>query len=175
METEYSEQNRRFISHLEKILGDKGDRGDRAGLRRWWSASTRGYAFPVLGRLGALDEWNATNPRLLVAALFAEHPQHNPKMRGIGATCLEFGRKADGERVYEAHFRRLLSCESLDDLGEQLHRAVRRAAREPVGVNYEELLSNLRQWRNNRQRVKTRWAMQFWQAEPAETEGATTA
>lgn len=170
METDYAEQNRRFVARLEKMLGEQGDRGERAALRRWWSESTRGYALPVLGRLGALDEWSATNPRLLVAALFAENPRHDQGSRGIGSTCLALGRKADGEPVYEAHFRRLLSAESLDDLGDQLHRAIRRAAREPVSVNYEQLLSDLRQWRTNRERVKTRWAMQFWRAEPAETE-----
>ena len=149
--------NRAFLDNLVRACED---RGHRASLRRYWSNATRHDAFPVLGRLAAIGN----EPRSLVAALYAEHPHHSDSARSLGQTCL---RIAGGEaKNYEMHFRRLLASQDIDDLATQVHRAVRRAARDGSGlpVNYLQLLKDLALWRGYRDNVKTRWAQDFWQA-----------
>lgn len=151
---------------LKELIRACDDRGKRAALRRWWSPATRAYAYPVLGGLRAIDNM----PKTLTAALYAVHPNHSESARSIGQTCLRLG--GDPE-AYEAHFRRLLASSSLDDLGEQLHRAVKRASRNgsPLPVNYARLLRDLRLWDRGRwDAVKIRWAQDFWQAPSEELE-----
>jgi CRISPR system Cascade subunit CasB len=166
--TDYQKQNEDFAAALAKVCTD---RGHRAALRRWWSEGTRHYAYPILGKLFALDNDRKT----LVAALYAVHskdsaPAHVSGAHSIGSAALKLGggsTSANGFDSMERHFRRLLAAESLDDLGPQLHRLVKRLERKSIPLDYVRLLGNLRQFRNNPESVKTRWALDFWQA-PAE-------
>ena len=152
--------NQKFLSDLTRACED---RGQSAALRRYWSEATRHDAFPVLGRLRAIGN----DPRSFVAALYAVHPHHSDSARSLGQTCL---RVAGGEvENYETHFRRLLSCDELEDLAGQVYRVIRRASREGAGlpVNYLRLLKDFAFWRDYRESVKTRWAQDFWQAPAA--------
>lgn len=166
--TDYQKQNEDFVASLAKVCAD---RGHRAALRRWWSEGTRHYAYPILGKLFALDDERKT----LIAALYAVHskdsaPAHVSGAHSIGSAALKLGggsTSANGFDSMERHFRRLLAAESLDDLGPQLHRLVKRLERESIPLDYARLLGDLRQFRNNPESVKTRWAIAFWQA-PAE-------
>jgi CRISPR type I-E-associated protein CasB/Cse2 len=168
MSTDYQKQNEDFITRL---VGICSDRGHRAALRRWWSEKTRHFAYPVLGRLFALDDSRKT----LLAALYATHskdssPAHVPNSHSIGSAALKLGgnsTQADAFPSMERHFRRLLSAQSPDDLGSQLHRLVKRLERESIPLDYARLLGDLRRFGNDPEAVKTRWAVAFWQA-PAE-------
>ncbi|MES2996542.1 MAG: type I-E CRISPR-associated protein Cse2/CasB [Verrucomicrobiota bacterium] len=162
---DYQKQNDDFVASLIKMCAD---RGHRAALRRWWSEGTRHYAYPILGKLFALDDDRKT----LVTALYAVHskdsaPAHVAEANSIGSAALKLGggnTSANGFDSMERHFRRLLSAELLDDLGPQLHRLVKRLERESIPLDYARLLGDLRQFRNNPAAVKTRWALAFWQA-----------
>lgn len=162
---DYTKQNEDFVEVLISICKD---RGHRAALRRWWSKSTRHYAYPVLGRIYALDDDRKT----LVAALYAEHSKDNSTTHksggnSLGSAALKLGgnsTKADAFPSMERHFRRLLSASSLDDLAPQLHRVIKRLERESISLDYARLLGDLRQFHNNPENVKTRWATAFWQA-----------
>ncbi|MDP3851092.1 MAG: type I-E CRISPR-associated protein Cse2/CasB [Luteolibacter sp.] len=166
--TDYQKQNEDFVAALIKVCAD---RGLRAAMRRWWSEGTRHYAYPILGKLYALND----DGKSLIAALYAVHakdssPAHLPGAHSIGSAALNLGggsTSATGFDSMERHFRRLLSAETLDDLGPQLHRLVKRLERESIPLDYARLLGDLRQFRNNPEAVKTRWALSFWQA-PAE-------
>ncbi len=166
--TDYQKQNENFVASLIKVCAD---RGHRAALRRWWSEGTRHYAYPILGKLFALDDDRKT----LLAALYAVHskdsaPAHVSGAHSIGSAALKLGggsTSANGFDSMERHFRRLLAAESPDDLGTQLHRFVKRLERESIPLDYARLLGDLRQFRTNPEAVKTRWALAFWQA-PAE-------
>lgn len=166
--TDYQKQNEDFVASLARVCAD---RGHRAAMRRWWSEGTRHYAYPILGKLFALDDDRKT----LVAALYAVHskdsaPAHVAGAHSIGNAALKLGggsTSSNGFDSMERHFRRLLSAESLDDLGPQLHRLVKRLERESIPLDYARLLGDLRQFRNNPESVKTRWALAFWQT-PAE-------
>lgn len=165
---DYQKHNDDFVTRLSGLCRD---RGFRSALRRWWSEGTRHYAYPILGKLSALDDGRKT----LLAALYAVHakdtaPAHVSGGHSIGSAALKLGgnsSQADAFPSMERHFRRLLSAGTLEDLGPQLHRLVKRLERESVPLDYAKLLGDLRQFGNNPEAVKTRWAIAFWQA-PAE-------
>jgi CRISPR type I-E-associated protein CasB/Cse2 len=169
---DYQKQNADFVAQLVKLCKD--DRGHRAALRRWWSDGTRHYAYPLLGKLYALDE--KLNPKTITAALYGAHlkdsaPAHLAGSHSIGSAALKLGgnsSQADAFPSMERHFRRLLAADPLEDLGPQLHRLVKRLERESIPLDYARLLGDLRQFRNNPEAVKTRWSIAFWQA-PTET------
>lgn len=147
-----------FLPRLQKVVED---RGKRASLRRYWSDTTQHQAYPVLGELGALG-----NPRVtILASLYAEHPSHKDGI-GIGKAALLLGDRKDGNHPFDAHFRRLLACDDLEDLAQQLHRLIKRLARLPVGLDYAKLHKNLNYWGKYTESVKLEWARDFWQAAP---------
>lgn len=158
-------ENNAFVDKMRRALDGDSKRGDRAALRRYWSQSTRSQAYPVLGQLGALDDTRKT----VLAALYAEHPQHQAGM-SIGKAALQLGDRKEGEHPYDRHFRRLLACQDLGssgdpgDLPAQLHRLVKRLNRDGIGLDYAELHKNLSFWARFRNGVLLRWASDFWNA-----------
>ena len=162
--------NEPFIERLTRVCLD---RGHRAELRRYWSDATRHYAFPVLGRLGALGEHKL--PDALTATLYAENPNHQLGGNSLGHAALQLG-GGDAFESMERHFRRLLAANGneLEELGDGLHRLFIRLARckkGPVALDYNRLLWDLRRWAKSADDIKTRWACDFWQA-PAEAVSA---
>jgi CRISPR type I-E-associated protein CasB/Cse2 len=153
METDTQKE---FLPRLQKIVAD---RGNRAALRRYWSPTTRHQSYPLLGQLGALRDERKT----ILAALYAEHPEAQSG-QSIGKAALRLGDRKDGEHPYDRHFRRLLACDTLEDLGKQLHRLVKRLQRDGIALDYADLHKNLNYWANYRENVKVRWAADFWQA-----------
>lgn len=162
---DHQQQNENFVTSLQRLCQD---RGHAAALRRYWSATTRHQALPILGRLGAIGRL----PKSTVAALYAVHPDHQ-NGRGIGRAAYGLGKPSDGEHPYDRHFRRLLSCDELSDLATQLHRLVKRLEREGIGLDYAQLLKDLRLWSaGHAESVKTDWAKDFWQVPNLETPAA---
>ena len=165
---DYQTKNAEFVAELAALLHD---RGLIANLRKWWSPTTLHFAYPVLGRLRALDDDRKT----LVAALFAVHatggrPPHSAGGASVGTAALKLagGPKGAGFDSMEKHFRRLLAANDLTELGPQLHRLVKRLERESIPLDYARLLGDLRQFDKSSERIKTNWALDFWQAaEPA--------
>lgn len=150
-ETEYP-----FFSHLARLAADTGK---RAALRRYWSPTTRHQAYPVLGELRALrDERKA-----ILAALYAVHPVHQ-EGQSLGKAAFRLGKREGGEHPYDRHFKRLLACDTLDDLKHQLHRLVKRLTRDGFGLDYESLYKDLNYWKDHSENVKVGWAADFWQA-----------
>lgn len=154
--TEESAKTNPFLDHLFRVCED---RGDRAALRRYWSPTTRHMAYPILGKLSALKDVRKS----ILAGLYAEHPLHRGG-GGIGRAALQLGERRDGEHPYDRHFRRLLACEEIAELGQQLHRLVKRLDRDKVGLDFDRVLRDLNFWANYRDRVKIDWAADFWQA-----------
>lgn len=145
-----------FLTRLSRICAD---RGNRAALRRYWSPTTRHQAYPLLGQLGALEDKRKT----YLVALYAEQPEHQ-KSQGIGKAAIRLGKREGGEHPYDRHFKRLLACDTLDDVAQQIHRLVKRLQREGIGLDYELLYKDLNFWANYAEDIKVRWAADFWQA-----------
>lgn len=158
MPTQKKPDHAAYIVRLTSALNDN-HRGDRAALRRYWSPTTRHQSYPILGKLSALGDDRKT----ILCALFAEHPLHKTG-NTIGKAALYLGDRKDGDHPFDKHFRRLLACDDLTDLGTQLHRFVKRLSRESIALDYAALHRDLNFWVNYSDRVKLDWAAQFWQA-----------
>lgn len=151
-----------FLKQLKRLVDDtkgRNNRGNRAALRRYWSPATRYQAYPILGQIGALTD----DRKAILAALYAEQPEHQ-EGQTVGKAALKLGDRKDGNHPYDHHFRRLLACDSLKDLAQQLHRLAKRLQREGIGLDYAALHENLNYWTNSSERVKVAWAADFWQA-----------
>lgn len=162
-----------FVGALRRAAND---RGKMAALRRGLTDNPRLHvdAWPVIAGLGG-DIGNAAY--VAIAALYASHPKDEPSLRNFGDTCRRIA-QGDGKDIaesFERRFRRLLACDSVDDVIGQLRSWVRLAASKGVGVNYESLMNDLLWWNRSSDRTRVEWAKSFWQSgEPVTTEQAAT-
>jgi CRISPR system Cascade subunit CasB len=141
---------------VQRVVAACRDRGSAAELRRYWSPTTRHYAFPVLGRIGV------TNPRsadAFTAALYALNPRHAARGPRPGQALKKF---ADGEDSFDAHVRRLLACDDLDEVADQFQRLFVRLDGEAIALDYNRLLWDLRNWAKKSEDIKTRWGQDYW-------------
>jgi CRISPR type I-E-associated protein CasB/Cse2 len=148
-----------LVSRLLKLAHD---RGAIAHLKRYWSHTTRHYAYPILGRLDCLGPHRSADT--ITAALFAVHPAHRLGGPAIGKAALSLGDRKDDHHPYDSHFRRLLAATTLEDVADQLLKLCRRLEREGIALDYNRLAWDLRRWEGDADNIKARWAMDFWQA-----------
>lgn len=150
----------RFLGRLRQI---SNDRGKMAALRRAASSSTERQAWPVIYNLG---EDISNLAACTIGALYATHPQEDTKAYSFGTTCRRIA--LDGVTdfkipdSYDRRFRRLLACDSTDDVAGQLKAWIRFASTRSVGINYEKLFWDLLSWNNHAGRIKLEWARGFW-------------
>jgi CRISPR system Cascade subunit CasB len=158
----------RFIQYLCELVR-KEDRRQLAALRRGLGKppGTVWEMYPVLGRfLG--DYRKQDEARFLVASLFALHPNHR-KGRSLGQVCRECGEHESAEKRFQA-----LLASHRDELPDRLRRviAMAKSRAEPVPVDYEALLRDLRNWNHPDHCVQERWARDYWRRAPAADAGA---
>jgi len=137
----------------------RNDRGAMADLRCALVPARRARAWPLLARVGGIERpaYEA------VAGWFGYHPDES-RTGNLGATCRAL---AAGNSTFDGRFRRLLACDREDVI--KLIRPVILAARaKEIPVNYEELFADLCYWGD---RVKARWAKEFWGAPAQAVEG----
>ncbi len=149
-----------LLAYLRQL---RSDRGAMADLRRALNAAQRHRAWPLLARVRGIDD-----PRIeAVAGLFAFHPEETDD-GNLGTTC----RRLAGENnSFEARFHRLLACDR-DEICDRLRPVVLAAKAKGIPVNYEQLFVDLCYWGD---RVKARWARQYWGATGVEEQTAAAA
>lgn len=163
-----------FVGTLRRA---RNDRGKLAALRRGLTDNPRLNvdAWPVIANLGG-DIGQAAY--VAIAALYASHPEESTA-RSFGETCRRIA-QGDGKEIAESfkrRFRRLLACDSVDDVISQLRSWVRLAASKGIGVNYESLFADLWNWPWYADDIRVKWAKSFWQSgelASAETPQAAT-
>jgi len=150
----------RFLAALRKA---QPDRGKMAALRRAASPRTAREAWPVIHSLG---EDLRSLAACTIGASFAAHPLEDGEARSFGATCRRIatdnGREREIAESFERRFRRLLACDSAEDVAGQLKAWMRLAASKGVGVNYERLFNDLAYWDKSADDIRVRWATGFW-------------
>lgn len=106
-----------------------------------------------------------------VAALYATHSEEND-LTNFGASCRQIALKdsSDGKLPvsYECRFRRLIACDTAEQLGEHLRAWIRLASSKGAGVNYQRLFTDLWNWNWYADDIRVRWAAEFWPARRAE-------
>lgn len=150
-----------FVGALRRI---RNDRGKLAALRRGLTDNSRLHAdaWPVIASLGGDIGQQAC---VATAGLFASHPEES-NARNFGETCRRVA-QGDGKDIaesFERRFRRLLACDTVDDIISQLRSWVRLAASKGIGVNYESLFADLWNWRSYSDDIRVKWAKSFWQS-----------
>lgn len=152
----------RFVSRLETLR--EGDaRAALAALRRGLGGHPpyEVYRWLPVG----LKPWQE-DAALLVAALFAWHPQKG----GRGNLGSAFFRIPDRSDSVEKRFAALLNCHG-DDLPAHLRQAVSLLKAKEVPVNWLQLLKDLRNWDRQEHWVQRNWAREFWGGKVGEAEG----
>ncbi len=150
-----------FVGALRRA---RNDRGKLAALRRGLTDNPRMHvdAWPVVANLGG----DIGQPGFVaVAAIFASHPEES-NARNLGETCRRIA-QGDGKEIiesFERRFRRLLACNDVADVIDQLRSWVRLAASKGVGVNYESLFADLWNWPWYADDIRVKWARSFWQS-----------
>ncbi len=168
-ETKRSPKERaaQFVGALRHV---RNDRGRLAALRHGLSSNPRMNvdAWPVVAGLGG----DIGQPVFVaIAAFFASHPEES-SARNLGETCRRIA-QGDGKEIeesFERRFRRLLACDDVADVIEQIRSWVRLAASKGVGVNYESLFADLWNWPWYADEVRVKWARSFWQSGDLATE-----
>jgi CRISPR system Cascade subunit CasB len=158
----------RLVSTLERWHREQ-NRGPLAKLRRGLSETSRHEACFVLGQHfgpAAVD-----NPVFYtVAACFALHPKSGTTDNFGAAMRAAMGRdRMNSKDETHARFRRLLACDSREEICRHVPHAVRLAkARDGVAVDYRKLFKDLWWWND---RVKVEWTKAYWSTPKTEESG----
>lgn len=168
-----SDRHRRFISHLQSLV--ERDRGALAALRRslGFAPGTFAAAMPVVEPFVAqADEREATRQALyLVAALFAANPRQR-EGRSLAQALAEVQARRGSSSV-ERRFMALLAADA-DALPVHLRYLVSLLAADEQAYDHAQLTRDLARWLDpwrddERDRVRQRWARDFYRAAPADT------
>lgn len=169
---------RRFLYELTGFVKRK-DRGTLADLRHGFSGATAHRAWPYVAKYCNLASDRDRAIWLTVAAGAATQENAGFGSKGNMGTMLRAiagdGKKPkpDDLKSYDARFRRLLTCSSVEDLCTHLPGVLRTAHRKTILVNYERLFWDLCIWHKNEVGVK--WAVEYWGASSDAEDGGGAA
>lgn len=152
-----------LVSTLERWHGE-GNRGPLAKLRRGLSETARHEARFVLGQyFGPEAVGNIVCET--VAGCFALYPiEKRPAVGNFGATMrLAMGDRMRKEDETHARFRRLLACNTQEEICRHIPHAVRLAKAREAPVDYRRLFVDLWWWGD---RVKIEWTKAYWETPP---------
>ncbi|SHF70896.1 CRISPR system Cascade subunit CasB [Lampropedia hyalina DSM 16112] len=168
-----------FVEYLMTLR--ERDRGALAALRHSLAFEPGAYpkAFPYVERFAgaATHERDARRLALYaVAGLFARHPETAAQTFAAAFGQLARKRKAGSEKEYstsiENRFVALLGADA-ENIFDYLRQAISLLAADDIGLNYVQLLADLSQWMNPNaytDRLRQRWARDFYRAAQAEVE-----
>jgi CRISPR system Cascade subunit CasB len=181
-----TDHERAFVEHLIRLLGpehvapgakaDRATRADRASL----AALRRGLGkepgeaaemFPyVIPWCGNEPEYRQ-NDYFLVTALFASHQGRRGPHAGINSAqrnslggSFELLAKSAESGSIEKRFVALLNA-SREDLTSHLRYAISLLKAHEIGVDWAQLLHDLRGWEWSGRSVQRRWAEGYWYAD----------
>lgn len=164
--TDTSERQDRLVDHLEE-LASRRDRAPLARLRRSLDERSALEGLPIVlpfvARHGP-PAVRAEDDALLLAALFALHPESGPTT--LAAALREMARTSDS---VELRFRGLLGAER-SELGVHLRHAVGLAGSHHIGLDWRDMHEAIRFWDHPSRRARRQWARTFWSPVTTPTE-----
>ena len=163
---EVKERATKLLSDLGKL---KEDRGAMANLRKGLSEATEDRAWPWIARWCNLQDDRSRAIYTAVSAAFAIHSEVVAE-GNLGSTLRRIaaggGRGGDGLSSFDARFRRLLACDTTEEVCLRVGEVVRAAKQKGVPLNYVQLFQDLWWWNGGKPKVA--WAAQFWGANKEE-------
>ncbi|MDP8243567.1 MAG: type I-E CRISPR-associated protein Cse2/CasB [Candidatus Hinthialibacter antarcticus] len=157
-----SDRSHPFIDYLLS-LKQQQNRGALAHLRRGLGKppGTVADVYPYVGRfLGDKTTLRERDEIYLVASLFALHDEHQT-IGNLGASFHSIWMDAEKSSSLEKRFVNLLNA-NREELPGRLRHAVSLLKSKGVGVDYAQLLDDLRWWDSDRRTVQEQWARSFW-------------
>ena len=151
------------------------ERAALAHLRRGLDSPV--YALARVGWLFATVPHNYGDAALLAAGLFAWGKGQCGHAQGVNfGAAFGAGLSEDAKKPRERRFVDLVETD-LSDLPQKLRQAVSLLARDGVGLDWEQLVRDLKHWDHADRPVQKRWAQGFWgrPARAAATEAVTPA
>lgn len=176
--SEYAEDFVRYLKTLQER-----DRGALAILRRSLGFAPGAYppAYPYVERFVARDSHPQHAVRLAlytVAGLYAQHPRHGAAT--LASAWAELMRKRDHSPSIEQRFITLLGADA-ENLPDYLRQIVNLLKAADIGFDHSALLDDLALWLNpvldpeRRDRIRQRWARDFYRALAPQTQPAPDA
>ena len=156
-----------------------GDRGMLAALRRGFSEATESYAWPYLApHCDITDSRQRIIWQTVAGAAAILAPQGLERsgagVGNMGATLRKLAFGASSERgdkalsSFENRFRRLLTCQTTEELCRHIINPIRAASAKAIPVDVEQLFWDLQKWENpSEPTTKLKWAQVYWMGEDA--------
>ena len=150
------------------------DRGMLAALRRGISAASEHQAWPHIAPYCNLSEPKQRAVWLVVAAAAATlapdglaHAGRGVGNFGVTLRKLALGSTGEkGEKAlasFEARFRRLLTCQTTEEVCRHVSGVIRAASAKGVAVDLEQLFGDLMKWEQAQEpTTKVKWAQTYW-------------
>lgn len=168
-----------LLKHIhEAAIPGREDRGMLAALRRGLSEATEQYAWPYIAPYCPMTDPKRRAIWLTVAGAAATLEPLGLAKSGLGVGNLgatmrhlalgDEHPKNDKETQktlasFEARFRRLLTCQTVEELCRHLVGVVRAAAAKGKSVDLQQLFGDLQKWENATEpTIKVRWAQGYW-------------
>ena len=156
----------RFLGRLNKYV-DRQDRGALADLRRGFSEATEHRAWPYISPWCDLTNKRERMIWTTIAAGFATLGGTS-KSGNMGATLRAIALGGGGKKPDEAlasfdgRFRRLLTCQTAEELCNHLPGVIRTAKQKGVPVDFHQLYWDLVFWTSDKRDVPVAWAAAYW-------------
>lgn len=158
-----------FIDKLFELC--RTSKGDAARLRHADVPALAPRSWGSLARLGVYpDNWDLPECSCVAAAVAGLKDYQNGTL-GLGtALRLAYAEKraagdkeqADFKAPDGARLRRILSCDTVEELVRILRPMIKLIQSRGVGLDYARLLGNLSRFRFNPEAVKQQWATEFF-------------
>lgn len=161
------ENRKRIISFLTYLKKHAENRGLMADLRHGFSSGSEYRAWPHIAVRCDLAKSREKAVWVTIGAAFATLKGDMTNTGNLGSTLRQIalvgasGSAQDALKSFDARFRRLLTCDTAEEVCARLPAIIRVAERKGIGVNLEELFCDLIYWH---ERVKLRWAAAYWGA-----------
>lgn len=164
---------KRFVSYV--IERSKIDNGFAARLKRADNPATEYQSWELLAGFGVeLEKAWRRLPYCIVGAALAKAKPETDGTYPLGTAIAESFEKGNESDPAKARLRRLLACTSTTEVCRILRPLLALMASRGVTPNFSQLLKELLQFSgNNQERIRARWAQDFYHRTDAENDKAT--
>ena len=154
-----SERDENFIKFLDKLVRDD-NRAALAHLRRGLGkkAGTTMEMFPYIAPFIQSSYRNEENAYFLVASLVGLYPDAKKTGRNLGFSIHSIEEKSPS---IEKRFVALLNSDE-EDLPNHLRQIISLLKSKEAPINWSQLLSDIKNWNNEKVNVQRHWANGFW-------------
>lgn len=146
---------------LKSLQGLQEDRGAMAALRKALTEQQQ-RAYRYLPRLGCKFADQSDMLRAcIIAHCWGHHPMHADTIGNLGYS-MHWITGGDEKNPFNRRFERLIACDSLDEIAEQLRGIVSLLKRDSIPINYNKFADDLFWFPRNPDRTKREWSGGFY-------------